>query len=67
MKKYYCENEKLNEALVNNGINLICNESNELIISDDDAYRIDKLVKDKFYCAIGDYIIEDINDDTDID
>lgn len=63
MKKYYSENNQLNEILVNNGIDLICNERMEVIISNEDAERIKEIVKDMAPAAIDDYSIEDITED----
>lgn len=58
MKKYTSNNEELNEILVENGINLICNEDMEIIISDEDADRIPAIVAEFAPCATMDYTIE---------
>lgn len=59
MKKYYSSNEELNEILVNNGIELNCNEDMEIVISDDDAARIPEIVREQAEAAINDYSIEE--------
>lgn len=41
-----------------NGINLICNEDMEIIISDEDADRIPAIVAEFTPCATMDYTIE---------
>lgn len=61
MKKYSSENQALNELLVQNGINLVCNNNMEIIICDEDAERIEKIIKEKAPAAIEDFTIEDIN------
>lgn len=59
MKKYYSSNEELNEILVNNGIELTCNEDMEIVISDEDAARIPEIVREQAEAAINDYSIEE--------
>lgn len=59
MKKYYSSNEELNEILVNNGIELNCNEDMEIVISDEDAARIPEIVREQAEAAINDYSIEE--------
>lgn len=59
MKKYYSSNEELNEILVNNGIELTCNDDMEIIISDEDAERIPAIVREQAEAAINDYSIEE--------
>ena len=44
MKTLYCENSELLEILENNGIEMICNENMEIVISDEDAMRIATIV-----------------------
>lgn len=58
MKKFYSDNEGLKEILVNEGINLMCNDDMEIEISDNDARRIRKIVEEKAPEAIDDYVIE---------
>ena len=57
MKKYYSNNEALNEMLVENGINLIVNEKMEITVSDEDALRIKDLVEKFAPAAVQDYSI----------
>lgn len=59
MKKYYSSNEELNEILVNNGIELNCNQDMEIVISDEDAARIPEIVREQAEAAINDYSIEE--------
>lgn len=61
MKKYYSNNEELNEILVNNGIDLICNDDMEVMVNDMDAERIEAIVKEQAPAAIDDYTLEDVN------
>ena len=60
MKKFESNNEALNELLINNGIDLICNANMEIIISNEDAKRIEELVENMAPAAIQDYTITDI-------
>ena len=60
MKTLYCENSELLEILENNGIEMICNENMEIVISDEDAMRIATIVEEFAPFASGDYDIEDI-------
>lgn len=59
MKKIWFNNPKLAELLTENGINLLVNENMEVILSDDDANRIENLIKQIAPAAILDYGIED--------
>lgn len=61
MKKYYSNNEELNEILVNNGIDLICNDDMEVMVNDMDAERIEAIVNEQAPAAIDDYTLEDVN------
>ena len=44
MKTIYTDNSKLLEILVANGINIICNDQMEKVVSDTDAIKIDAIV-----------------------
>ena len=63
MKTYFSDNDALTELLIDNGIELTCNENMEVLISDEDADRIEEIVKELAPAAIGDYCIEDITED----
>lgn len=60
MKTFWTSNDELKEVLVEKGINLIVNENMEVVISDEDAERIDSIVEEFAPAASGDYCIEDI-------
>lgn len=58
MKTYYSNNSELNEILVANGINLICDDNMQVKISDEDAERVPAIVAEFAPAASGDYTIE---------
>lgn len=58
MKKIWFNNPALAELLENNGINLICNEDMEIVISDEDAERIPKIIAELAPYAKEDFGIE---------
>lgn len=58
MKKYYCENQELNELLISNGIDLICDDNMDIIISDEDCERINDIVMRLAPSAIDDYYFD---------
>lgn len=58
MRKFHSDNEMLMQTLIDNGINLTCNEDMEIIISDEDAERIMDMVPALCPAAMGDYSIE---------
>lgn len=60
MKKIQTSNNELLEILADNGIEMICNEDMEIVISDEDAVRIGELVNKVAPAAYCDYIIENI-------
>lgn len=60
MKKIQTSNKELLEILSDNGIEMICNEDMEIVISDEDAVRIEELVNKVAPAAYCDYIIENI-------
>lgn len=60
MKKIQTSNNELLEILADNGIEMICNEDMEIVISDEDAVRIGELVNKVAPAAYFDYIIESI-------
>lgn len=60
MKTFWTSNSELEEILAENGINLFVNENMEIVISDEDAERIDSIVEEFAPAASGDYCIEDI-------
>lgn len=61
MKTLFCNNSELLDILGNNSIDMICNENMQIEISDEDAERVDRIVKEFAPAASGDYAIEDID------
>ena len=57
MKTIYTENSELIEVLAANGINIICNDQMEMVISDIDAIRIDGIVSKCAPAAFADYVV----------
>ena len=57
MKTIYTENSELLEVLAANGINIICNDQMEMVISDIDAIRIDEIVAKCAPAAFADYVV----------
>lgn len=59
MKTLFCSNNELLEILENNGIIMTCNEDMQIEISNEDAERIDSIVRELAPAASGDYAIEE--------
>ena len=57
MKTIYTENSELLEVLAANGVNIICNDQMEMVISDIDAIRIDEIVSKCAPAAFADYVV----------
>ena len=57
MKTIYTENSELLEVLSANGINIICNDQMEMVVSDIDAIRIDEIVAEYAPAAFADYVV----------
>ena len=57
MKQIITDNAELLEVLEANGINIICNDNMEMMITDADAIRIDAIVTEKAPAAFADYVI----------
>ena len=57
MKEIITDNAELLEVLTSNGINIICNDNMEMMITDADAARIDAIVEEKAPAAFADYVI----------
>ena len=57
MRTIYTENSELLEVLAANGINIICNDQMEMVISDIDAIRIDEIVSKCAPAAFADYVV----------
>lgn len=55
MKKFYSKNEKLIELLEENGIDLLCDDNMDILVSDYDALRIGIIVNEYAPAAINDY------------
>ena len=59
MKTIWFNNEALKEVLAEQGIEMMCDENMNIVISDEDAERIPALVEEFAPAAAGDYGIED--------
>ena len=57
MKQIITDNAELLEVLTANGINIICNDEMQMMITDTDAARIDAIVEEKAPAAFADYVI----------
>ena len=57
MKQIITDNTELLEVLEANGINIICNDNMEMMVTDADAIRIDAIVAEKAPAAFADYVI----------
>ena len=57
MKQIITDNNELLEVLTANGINIICSDDMERMITDADAIRIDAIVIEKAPAAFADYVI----------
>ena len=57
MKQIITDNTELLEVLEANGINIICNDNMEMMITDADVSRIDAIVAKKAPAAFADYVI----------
>ena len=57
MKEIITDNAELLEVLEANGINIICSDDMEMMITDADAIRIDAIVTEKAPAAFADYVI----------
>ena len=57
MKQIITDNAELLEVLTANGVNIICNDEMQMMITDADAIRIDAIVTEKAPAAFADYVI----------
>ena len=57
MKQIITDNTELLEVLTANGINIICDDNMQMMVTDTDAKRIDAIVAEKAPAAFADYII----------
>ena len=57
MKQIVTDNAELLEVLTSNGINIICSDDMEMMVTDADAARIDAIVIEKAPAAFADYVI----------
>ena len=57
MKQIITDNAELLEVLTANGINIICNDEMQMMITNADAARIDAIVTEKAPAAFADYVI----------
>ena len=58
MKRITTNNSELLEVLVSNGIKIVCNENMEMVISDEDADKVQGIVSIYAPAASDDYVIE---------
>ena len=58
MKRITTNNSELLEVLVENGIEIVCNENMEMVVSDEDADKIQDIVSIYAPAASDDYVIE---------
>ena len=57
MKQIITDNAELLEVLTANGIDIVCNDEMQMMITDTDAARIDEIVTEKAPAAFADYVI----------
>ena len=57
MKQIITDNAELLEVLEANGINIICSDEMQMMVTDTDAARIDAIVTETAPAAFADYII----------
>ena len=57
MKQIITDNAELLEVLTANGINIICNDEMQMMVTDADAIRINEIVTEKAPAAFADYVI----------
>lgn len=57
MKQIVTDNTEILEVLVSNGINIICDDNMQMMVTDTDAARIDAIVIEKAPAAFADYVI----------
>ena len=60
MKQIISNNSELLEVLIENGINITCNEQMQMVVSDDDAKKIESIVNEIAPAATYDYTIENL-------
>ena len=58
MKKIYTDNQELLEVLAEKGIEIICDENMEMILTDEDAGKVKDIVNEFAPAARDDYFIE---------
>lgn len=62
MKQIFTSNQALLEVLAENGISIICDDNMRMTLTDEDAGRVEEIVKEKVPAATMDYYVEDIED-----
>ena len=60
MKQIITNNTELLEVLAENGINIVCDDQMRMILSDEDAERLDRMVEEFAPAAACDYTVEEI-------
>lgn len=58
MKRITTNNSELLEVLVENGIEIVCNENMEMVVSDEDADKIQDIVRIYAPAASDDYVVD---------
>ena len=58
MKRIITDNQELLEVLIENGINITCDENMNMVLTDEDAERLDSVVEEFAPAAACDYVIE---------
>lgn len=58
-RKYEKDNDKLLDILTDNGINLQCDENMNIVISDEDARKVEDIVEKDAPAAEFDYTLEE--------
>lgn len=58
MKTIFTSNQELLEVLIENGINITCDENMNMVLTDEDAERLESVVEGFAPAATCDYVIE---------
>ena len=58
MKTIFTSNQELLEVLIENGINITCDENMNMVLTDEDAERLESVVEELAPAAACDYVIE---------
>ena len=61
MKKIITSNDKLLDILTDCGINLTCDENMDVLLTDEDAQKVEDIIEEHAPAAEFDYVIADVN------